>query len=225
LCVPVGRSNATQFGELARLAEAYGGGQVRFTIEQNVILVDVPDRALPDLLAEPLLRELRPDPSPVARGTVSCIGIDYCNLALAETKGAARTVVQHLESTVLARAAGGVATGKRLRLRPIAMHWSGCPAACGNHQAADVGFLGGKARVDGAVVETFDVFVEGRTGLSPQPGQRVLEKVPAAEIHLVAERLVQAHAHGESLVEVAREIAAERAARGGQEEVAVAAGG
>ena len=62
LCVPVGRSSASQFGELARLAEAYGGGQVRFTIEQNVILVDVPDRALPDLLAEPLLRELRAGP-------------------------------------------------------------------------------------------------------------------------------------------------------------------
>jgi ferredoxin-nitrite reductase len=229
LCVPVGRSSAAQFGELARLAETYGGGQVRFTIEQNVILVDVPDRALPDLLAEPLLQELRPDPSPVARGTVSCIGIDYCNLALAETKGAARKVVQHLESTVLAPAAGGGATGKRLRLHPIAMNWSGCPAACGNHQAADVGFLGGKARVDGEVVETFDVFVEGRTGLDPQPGVRVLEKVPAEEIHLVAERLVRAHAHGESLAQVAAEIAVERAAggtsRGGQEDAAVAAGG
>jgi hypothetical protein len=83
--------------------------------------------------------------------------------------------------------------------------------------------------VDGEVVETFDVFVEGRTGLDPQPGVRVLEKVPAEEIHLVAERLVRAHAHGESLAQVAGEIAAERAAggtsRGGQEDAAVAAGG
>jgi ferredoxin-nitrite reductase len=211
LCVPVGRSDAAQVEGLARLAEAYGTGQVRFTIEQNVILTNVPDRALPDLLAEPLLRTLRPDPSPVGRGTVSCIGIDYCNLALAETKGAARAVIHHLESTALAPATGGDALSKRLRLRPLSLNWSGCPAACGNHQAADVGFLGGRARVDGQVVETFDVFVEGRTGIDPRPGQRVLEKVPAAEVHLVAERLVRAHAHGESLVQVAQEIAAARA--------------
>jgi ferredoxin-nitrite reductase len=213
LCVPVGRSDAAQFAELARLAETYGAGQARFSIEQNVILPDIPDRVLPDLLAEPLLRTLRPDPSPVSRGTVSCIGIDYCNLALAETKGAARSVVHHLESTVLAPAGGGDALGKRLRLRPLSLNWSGCPAACGNHQAADIGFLGGKARVDGQVVETFDVFVEGRTGLDPQPGQRVLEKVPAAEIHQVAEQLVRAHAHGTSLVEAARELAAGRRQR------------
>src|SRR5438093_1538831 len=75
LCVPVGRSNADEMEELARLADVYGSGEVRFTIDQNVLLVNVPDRALSALLAEPLLRRLRPDPSPVMRGTVSCIGV------------------------------------------------------------------------------------------------------------------------------------------------------
>jgi len=209
LCVPVGRSSADQFEELARLADVHGSGDVRFTIDQNVIIVNVPDRSLPALLAEPLLRDLRPDPSPVMRGTVSCIGVDYCNLALAETKGAARMVVAHLDRVL--HGPEGHGDEKRLRLRPITMNWSGCPAACGNHQAADVGFLGGKTRVGGEVVETFDVFVGGRTGADPRPGQKVLERIPAADLPGVAEALVRAHARGELLEEAAAQIAARRA--------------
>ncbi len=200
LCVPVGRSSAAEFHEIARLAETYGSGELRFTIDQNVILVNVPDKHLPDLLAEPLLKTLRPDPSHPQRGTVSCIGVDYCNLALAETKGAAREVVRHLEAVL-----------PFSETRPVTMNWSGCPAACGNHQASDIGFLGGKARVEGQVVETFDVFVNGRTGIDPRPGERVLEKIPASEIAAIAGQLVRAHSRGESLVDAARSLAAFRA--------------
>jgi ferredoxin-nitrite reductase len=207
LCVPVGRTNAAQLDEVARLAERYGSGEARLTIEQNVLLVNVPDRALPDLLAEPLLRELRPDPTPVERGTVSCIGVDYCNLALAETKGAARALVRHLDAAL---APNG--DDRLLRLRPVTLNWSGCPAACGNHQASDIGFLGGKSRIGGEVVETFDVFVGGRTGTSPRAGEKVLEKVPSTELPVVAEALVRAHARGESLRTAAQRLAAARAA-------------
>ena len=206
LCVPVGRTNAAQVDELARLADAYGCGEVRFTIEQNVILPGVPDSVLPDLLAEPLLRELRPDPSPVARGTVSCIGIDYCNLALAETKGAARSLISHLESAL---ATGGDAPDSQPHR--ITLNWSGCPAACGNHQASDIGFLGGKTRIDGQVVETFDIFVDGRTGTDARSGQKVLEGIPTAELYAIAEELTRAHSGGASLPETAALIATRRA--------------
>ena len=38
-------------------------------------------------------------------------------------------------------------------LKPITMHWSGCPAGCGNHLVADIGLLGKKAKVGGRVVD------------------------------------------------------------------------
>ena len=130
---------------------------------------------------------------------MSCIGVDYCNLALAETKGAAKALVAHLDDAI-----------PSAERRPITMNWSGCPAACGNHQASDIGFLGGKARVDGQVVETFDVFVNGRTGTDPRAGVKVLEKVPASEVTVVAEALVRAHARGECLESAAAQLAAAR---------------
>ena len=136
LCVPTGRTSADQIAALASLAETYGSGEVRLTTSQNAIIVNVPDDKLSVLLAEPLLRDLSPNPHPFARGLVTCTGTDYCNLALIETKGAGKRIAD-----ILAK--------KYPKGMPLTMHWSGCPSGCGNHQAADIGFQGAKARVDG----------------------------------------------------------------------------
>ena len=141
---------------LADLAETYGDGEVRLTPGQNVMLTNVPNTHLPSLLAEPLLRELRADPAPSIRGTVSCIGVGLCDLALTDTKGDALRVARRLEQTIPLG-------------RSIAINWSGCPAACGSHHVADIGLQGGKARVNGQVVEVYQVFVGGRQGPLARP--------------------------------------------------------
>ena len=68
LCVPTGRLNSEHLDGLARLAEVYGTGDLRLTTSQNVILVNVPVTKIPELLAEPLLKEISPDPHPFLRG-------------------------------------------------------------------------------------------------------------------------------------------------------------
>jgi ferredoxin-nitrite reductase len=52
LAVPIGRLTTEQLDELARLAEDYGSGELRITPEQNVVLVNVPDRVLGALLED-----------------------------------------------------------------------------------------------------------------------------------------------------------------------------
>ena len=63
-------------------------------------------------------------------------------------------------------------------MKPITMHWSGCPAGCGNHLVADVGLLGKKIKVKGEVVEAVDVFVGGQSGPDPKLAIKLLEDVP-----------------------------------------------
>lgn len=87
LLVPVGRITTAQMRGVADLAERYGSGDIRLTTGQNVIIANVPDAKIGDITQEPLLGELRYDPSPVMRGLVSCTGIDYCHMALIGTKG------------------------------------------------------------------------------------------------------------------------------------------
>ncbi|MGH7828902.1 MAG: ferredoxin--nitrite reductase, partial [Candidatus Binatia bacterium] len=130
-----------------------------------------------DLTAEPLLQELRYDPSEVMRGLVSCTGIDYCHFALIETKELALKNARYLEE-------------KLGKTKPIRIHWSGCPAGCGNHAVADVGLLGKNIRVNGAVVDAVDVFVGGRSGPNSRPAMKLLEDVPCDELPQVLERLV-----------------------------------
>jgi ferredoxin-nitrite reductase len=180
LLVPVGRATGDQFLELARLAEAYGNGEVRFTTGQNVVIPNIPDACLEAFRGEPLLRELRCDPSPVARGSVSCTGMDYCAMALIETKDYARAVIDALDGNP------GI-TG------PVSVNWSGCPAGCGSHQAADIGLLGRRTRVGEEIIDTVDVYIAGSAGPDPVPGMKLMQAVPATEaprvIGLLAEHV------------------------------------
>ena len=72
----------------------------------------------------------------------------------------------------------------------VTTHWSGCPAGCGNHAAADIGLLGKNIRVNGEMVEAVDVFIGGRAGPNPKAGVKMLEDVPCAELPAVLETLV-----------------------------------
>ena len=118
LVVPVGRITTTQLYEVARLSDEYGTGDIRLTQNQNLIIPNVPDGKIGDLTAEPLLQQLRYDPSEIMRGMVSCTGIDYCHFSLIETKERAMQAIRHLES-------------KLGNTRPLTVNWSGCPNGCG----------------------------------------------------------------------------------------------
>ena len=179
--IPAGRISCEQLLEVARIADAYGDGQVRLTPGQNLIIPNVPDSMLEDLGAEPLLSELRHDAPEIMKGLVSCTGIDYCHFALIETKELAVQTAEKLHDIL-----GD--TG------PLTMHWSGCPNACGNHTVADIGIQGKRARVDGKVIDAADVFLgEKLSGLAdgesltnvpcdalPEVLTRILGRTPAA---------------------------------------------
>ena len=72
--------------ELARLAEEYGSGEMRLTVEQNVIIVDVPDAKVEAMLKEPLLTKFTTTPGNISAGLVACTGSQFCGQAIIETK-------------------------------------------------------------------------------------------------------------------------------------------
>jgi ferredoxin-nitrite reductase len=169
LAVPVGRVTSEQMLRIAELAEIYGNGQLRLTVGQNIIIPNVPDNKIGELTKEPVLQELRYDPSEVMRGLVSCTGMDYCHFALIETKGWALKTARMLEA-------------KLGKTQPLRMHWSGCPAGCGNHTVADIGLLGKNIKVNGEVVEAVDVFAGGASGCEPNFPVKVMEDVPCEDL-------------------------------------------
>lgn len=178
--VAVGRIAAEALLGVAALAERYGTGEIRISPAQALIIPNVPDKRIGSLLDEPLLRELPYNASEVFKGLVSCVGNDYCNLAVIETKSRAMEVANRLESTLQG-------------VKPISMHWSGCPAGCGNHLVADIGLLGKRVKVNGEVVDAVDVFVGGRAGPDPRLAVKIMEDVPCEKLASVLEGLVPYH--------------------------------
>src|SRR5262249_29392144 len=157
--VPVGRITTAQMRGVADLADCYGNGEVRLTVGQNLVIPNIPEHRLGAFVEEPLLRELPFDPSPIMRGLVACVGSDYCHLALIETKGGAVEVARELERRTAGR-----------KVAPLTIHWSGCPAGCGLHQAATIGLQGCRTRADGKVADAAHVYVNGRSGPGARPG-------------------------------------------------------
>jgi ferredoxin-nitrite reductase len=171
LLVPVGRITTTQLRAVADLAERYGSGDLRLTVQQNIIIPDVPDSRLGALTEEPVLAELPFDPSPILRGLVSCTGIDYCHMALIETKGWALEIARELERRTEGQ-----------KIQPLTIHWSGCSAGCGLHQVSTIGLQGCRSRVNGSVVDAAHVTVLGNAGPDARVATDLMYDVPCENL-------------------------------------------
>jgi ferredoxin-nitrite reductase len=158
IMVPSGRLSQAECRHLADLADKYSAGEVRMTVEQNVILPNVDETVIDELLAEPTLNgssRLSANPGFIEGNIVSCTGAQFCGLALIETKANAEALGKKLEALVTVD-------------RPIRIHWTGCPNSCGQVQAADIGIMGAPARVEvngkKVAVPGCKIFVGGRIG-------------------------------------------------------------
>ena len=180
LHVPVGRLTSRSMQELARLSLVHGGGEVRFTEEQNALIPDVADQNVQALLAEPLLQQFPITPDTVAAGTVSCTGSTYCGFALTNTKDQALATSAALDA--------------ELNLPDeVKIHWTGCPNSCGQAYMGAIGLTGAKAKTAEGMVEGYDITLGGRQGPEPTLGERVRKGVPAAEVNNVLKELLIEH--------------------------------
>jgi sulfite reductase (ferredoxin) len=148
-----GRISGHQLRHVADLADRYGDGRVRTTTQQKLVILGVsPDHVEPlvDALED---EDLRVRPSAFRKGLMACTGIEFCKLALTETKGRAMWLVHELEERM---------PGFDEELR---IHVNGCPNSCARFQTADIGLMGAvQPRADGTRGESFLVHLGGGLG-------------------------------------------------------------
>jgi sulfite reductase (ferredoxin) len=145
----VGRLNGQLLGQIADLAERHGSG-VRTTSEQKMVIIDVPDASVQELVEGLEGLGLPVRPSVFRRHMMACTGIEFCKLAIVETKGRAMELIEELE--------------KRLPDfdSPVTINVNGCPNSCARIQTADIG-LKGSLVIDeaGNQVEGFQIHLGG----------------------------------------------------------------
>lgn len=170
LHIPVGRVQADDMDELARLAEEYGSGELRLTVEQNIIIPNIENSKIDALLNEPLLKNrFSPDPPILMRNLVACTGNQFCGQAIIETKARSMKITEEVQRLVSVT-------------QPVRMHWTGCPNSCGQVQVADIGFMGCLTRKEGKTVEGADVFLGGRIGSDSHLGDIYKKSVPCEDL-------------------------------------------
>jgi ferredoxin-nitrite reductase len=177
LHIPVGRLYAEDMFENASLAEVYGTGEIRLTVEQNIIIPNIPDSRLATFLTENLLKRFSINPDLLTRSLVSCTGAQFCNFALIETKNRALEMVKALEAELILTS-------------PVRIHWTGCPNSCGQPQVADIGLMGTKTRKNGKTVEGVDIYMGGKVGKDAHLGTCVTKGIPCEDLQSVLRQLL-----------------------------------
>ena len=174
-----GRLSADQMRVAADLAERFAGGQLRTTGMQNLVIVNVP-RANTDVLARELDGlGLRVGGSPFWRGAIACSGTEFCKLAITETKGFTRWLVEEME--------------ERLPQfdQELKLHVTGCPNSCGQHWIADIGIEGKKMKAGGRLVDAYYFCVGGAVGRNQAVARPVGYRCPASDVPEALERLLR----------------------------------
>lgn len=176
-----GRTSAGLLRQVADLAEEYGSGRIRATTQQKMVIIDVAEQNVQTLVGKLENMDLRVNPSVFRRGTMACTGIEFCKLAIVETKHRADWLYRELEDRIPEFD------------QPIRININGCPNSCCRFQIADIGLMGSlMTKPDGTKADAFQVHLGGHLGEDHRLGRKVKAlKVPAYQLADYVEGLLR----------------------------------
>ncbi len=174
-----GRLSGDQLAAVAELSEKFGSGDVRSTAMQNLLLINVPNAKTGELRKELEATGMRVEGSNFWRGAIACTGTEFCKLAITETKGFTRWLVEEMEQRV-------PEFDQQLKLNV-----TGCPNSCGQHWIADIGIEGKKIKQEGKMVDAYYFCVGGAVGANQRTARPVGYRCAATEVPDAMERLLR----------------------------------
>ncbi len=174
-----GRLSGDQLQAAADLAERFGSSALRTTVSQNLLFIDVPNRKMAELVRELGQIGLQVDGSSFWRGAIACTGTEFCKLAITETKGFTRWLVDELEERL---------PGFDQELK---LNVTGCPNGCGQHWVADIGIEGKKIKHEGQLTDAYYFCLGGAVGQHAAVARPVGYRCPAPLVPEAIERLLR----------------------------------
>jgi len=176
--IPMGELPAASARALADAAERYGDGIVHLTPDQNAELHDVAEADIAAAVATIEGLGLRTRGRGGISDVVSCVGLEYCPLAVANSM----TIGEEL-------ALAFASLRDDPRYADFRIHVSGCPHSCAKHQVADVGLAGAVTDVDGKRVEAYALYVGGNAR-ERRLGKSYAKKIPRTAVVAVVQSLL-----------------------------------
>ncbi|MBV8405602.1 MAG: nitrite/sulfite reductase [Gammaproteobacteria bacterium] len=190
-----GDVSSAQMEGVASLAERVSFGLVRSTHTQNLLLADVPQRALYEVWRELAALGLATPNIGTLTDMISCPGLDFCSLANAGTIAVARDIQQRFDDL-----------DYLYDLGEIEIKMSGCMNACGHHHVGHIGILG----VDKHGEEWYQISLGGSANGFTALGEVIGPSVAQHEVAPTLERIVEAYRElredGERFIDTVRRL-------------------
>ncbi|HEY3331588.1 MAG TPA: nitrite/sulfite reductase [Capsulimonadaceae bacterium] len=181
LCVLTGRIDDEKLIRAADIADEYGSGDLCLTNVQNMIVPNVPTEKLEGAKTALAAAGYEWDVPNIRRGAMACTGIEFCNLALTETKLRMKDIIAYLETKVETD-------------RGIKINMNGCPNSCAQHHVGDIGLQGCVAKLaDGSKVEAYDIHLGGQLGADARFTRAIHRKVPADNVKYAIENVIKSY--------------------------------
>jgi sulfite reductase (NADPH) hemoprotein beta-component len=158
-----GDITAAQLDALAELADRHSFGLIRSTHDQNLVLADVPQRALREVWQTLESLELATPNIGTLTDMICCPGLDFCSLANAGSIPIAKQIHARFDDL-----------DYLYDLGPIEIKMSGCMNACGHHHIGHIGILG----VDKHGKEWYQITIGGSSASPAALGEVIGPSVP-----------------------------------------------
>jgi sulfite reductase (ferredoxin) len=176
-----GRVSGDQLQQLANLADKYGTGELRTTIMQNILFVNIPNEKTAALILELNTLGFQVDVSSFWRGAIACTGTEFCKLAITETKAFSKWLVGEMEDRM---------PGFEQQIK---LHITGCTNSCGQHWIADIGLEGKRIKKNGELIDAYHFCVGGAVGKYARPSRPIGYRAAATDVPEAIERLLRAY--------------------------------
>jgi sulfite reductase (ferredoxin) len=174
-----GRLSGDQLLAAADLADQFGSASLRTTVSQNLLFIDIPSQKTSELIHKLGEIGLHVEGSSFWRGAIACTGTEFCKLAITETKGFTRWLVDELDERL---------PGFDQQLK---LNVTGCPNGCGQHWVADIGIEGKKIKHEGKLTDAYYFCLGGAVGQHAAVARTVGYRCPAPLVPESIERLLR----------------------------------
>ena len=176
--LPMGDLTGDQMWTVADLAERYSNGNIRTTINQNMVVRWIPEGRLEEFYDELVTHNLGDPGAELVEDIIACPGTDTCGLGITSSKGMARALAEVFP-------AGQVPED----LRDVSVKISGCHNSCAQHHIATIGLHGVGKRLGEHTAPHYELHLGGHVDGTPKIGKLTVKlpakSVPAAIRHLI----------------------------------------
>jgi sulfite reductase (ferredoxin) len=163
---------------VADLAERYSNGNLRTTINQNMVIRWVPFDLMSNLYEDLASHGLADPGAELVEDIIACPGTDTCGLGITSSKGLARALAEVFP-------AGRVPED----LAGVDIKISGCHNSCAQHHISTIGLHGVGKRLGNHVAPHYELHLGGSVNGTAKIGQMIVKlpakAVPAAISHLI----------------------------------------